>query len=288
MRRACLIVAVQVALQWAACGDEKAVLVLNQRPDPNSATNSPIVYWPETRTTPRPLHIHVVRVDLQARQCEPTALIAEDPDRDGPAESQLEKPLALASRSGVAVAVNANAFDLVPPPPAGAKRKWSEHAPVDILGWAKDGTRQASAPHPTAQSFWIDASGRGQIGSLDAPVNARAAVAGFGRLVRDGSSVDHETKSIHPRTSLGLDRDGSILWLVVIDGRQPGYSEGVSTGELAAFMRELGCWNAINLDGGGSSILLLAKEGGSLSIMNRPSDMGTRPIPVMLAVQVRQ
>ena len=57
--------------------------------------------------------------------------------------------------------------------------------------------------------------------------------------------------------------------------------------ELGTLMKELGCWNAINLDGGGSSIMLLATDGKTLRIMNRPSDAGTRPIPVMLAVRPR-
>jgi exopolysaccharide biosynthesis protein len=52
-------------------------------------------------------------------------------------------------------------------------------------------------------------------------------------------------------------------------------------------MQELGCWDALNLDGGGSSLLLLATNETGLAIMNRPSDPETRPVPVMLGLRRR-
>ena len=92
----------------------------------------------------------------------------------------------------------------------------------------------------------------------------------------------------HPRTALGLDRTGRWLTLLVVDGRQQGYSEGVSLRELAEIMLAEGCWQALNLDGGGSSIMLMAEAPNSFKVLNRPSDPGgPRPIPVMLGVRRR-
>ena len=84
--------------------------------------------------------------------------------------------------------------------------------------------------------------------------------------------------------------DGRTLYLVVVDGRQSGYSEGMSTGELAAYMLELGCRQAINLDGGGSSIMLAADGKGGYRTLNDPSTKVdgksvARPIPVGLAIR---
>ena len=282
-----LILALSICLGSVGCYAGAIVTLLPQRLETNKPS-SPIVYWHETRTSPRPLQIHVLRVDLRSRLCANVALIADDPDGDGPAESQLEKPLALASGKGVVAAVNANAFDLVPPPPKGAKRDWIEHSPVDILGWAREGNHEVSPPQHGTPSFWIDAKGRGYVGDAGSAVEPRVAVAGFGSLVRDSRLVDAEVKPLHPRTAVGVSRDGCALWMVVVDGRQAGYSEGMATGELAALMKELGCWDAMNLDGGGSSILLLAEDGKPLSIMNRPSDAGTRPVPVLLGVRLRR
>ncbi len=264
----------------------KDVVVLNSRLS-DTVKHPPVVYWPEVRREPRPLRVHVVRVDLLAQPFELAALVAADPDGDGPAEARLEKPAELAHQPGVVAAVNANAFDPVPKPPPGESVKWRRHLPVDIIGWAQDGSRQVSAPQSWYASFWVDREGRPHLGEVAAPAEARLAVAGFKELLRDGRDVAIPHPSLHPRSAVGADRAGATLWLVVVDGRQPDYSEGVTVVELAALMKELGCWQALNLDGGGSSILLVGAGSGGLRVMNRPSDRGTRPVPVMLAVRRR-
>lgn len=261
------------------------VTVLDKQPDAKTNAASPVVYWHEVRRVPRPLQIHVLRVDLRGHDCKLDALVAADPDGNGPAEAELEKPLDLATRAGVVAAVNANAFA-----PAKKQRpdepvRWTLHLPVDIIGWALTSNHQTSPPQPDYANFWIDGNGRGHIGNLAAPAKAQMAVAGFKELLRDGKVVAGAAKPTHPRTALGLDREGVTLWLTVVDGRQPDYSEGLTLDEVAVLMKELGCDSALNLDGGGSSVMLLATEGTKLRIINRPSDPGTRPIPVMLGIR---
>ena len=85
------------------------------------------------------------------------------------------------------------------------------------------------------------------------------------------------------------DEKGQILWLVVVDGRQRRYSEGMNMHELASVMKELGCWTATNMDGGGSSIMGLVGKGGKLKVMNRPSGRSfgrvkIRPLPMVLTI----
>lgn len=84
-----------------------------------------------------------------------------------------------------------------------------------------------------------------------------------------------------PRTAVGLTRDGRIL-LVVVDGRQT-LSTGMSLLELALFLRELGAVTAMNLDGGGSSEMIV--EG---RIVNKPSDGKERRVGNGLAVVPRK
>ncbi|HSG06844.1 MAG TPA: phosphodiester glycosidase family protein [Longimicrobiales bacterium] len=80
--------------------------------------------------------------------------------------------------------------------------------------------------------------------------------------------------SRHPRTAVGYDVDGRRLWMIVVDGRQPPYSAGMTLPELAALLEALGVEEGINLDGGGSSVMVV---GGRA--MNRPSDeAGERPV----------
>jgi hypothetical protein len=83
----------------------------------------------------------------------------------------------------------------------------------------------------------------------------------------------------HPRTAVGVRADGRIL-LVTVDGRQPEISVGMSIGELAALLRELGAVEAINMDGGGSTTMVV---GGK--VVNSPSDLtGERPVSDALLV----
>jgi exopolysaccharide biosynthesis protein len=77
----------------------------------------------------------------------------------------------------------------------------------------------------------------------------------------------------HPRSAVGWRGDGTLL-LVVVDGRQGDYSVGMSLSELTELFRSLGAVEALNLDGGGSTTLVV---GGAVA--NRPSDpQGERPV----------
>jgi len=79
-----------------------------------------------------------------------------------------------------------------------------------------------------------------------------------------------------PRTAIGLRPDGSYVFYTV-DGRQKGYSAGTTLTELAQRLRELGCLEAVNLDGGGSTTLSAVYPGQEgLRTINRPSDGSLR------------
>lgn len=116
--------------------------------------------------------------------------------------------------------------------------------------------------------------------------NVLHAVGAGPMLVKDGS-VYLTTKTEEfgsdvaggraPRTALGVTRDGSIL-LVVVDGRQ-ATSAGLTLLEMALFMQELGAVDALNLDGGGSSEMVIYDK-----VINRPSDGHERPVGDALAV----
>jgi hypothetical protein len=118
----------------------------------------------------------------------------------------------------------------------------------------------------------------------------RTLVGGWGRLLADGVVVADRADSVegtfprfstarHPRTAVGFSRDSATLYLVAVDGRQPR-SVGMTFAELAATMRELGAWNALNLDGGGSTALVVRGR-----VTNVPSDStGERPVGNVLLV----
>jgi len=121
--------------------------------------------------------------------------------------------------------------------------------------------------------------GRVQDGKVDADALVRMestpdaveSVGGSPVLLRDGRRVfdDVPTSLVrqrHPRTIVGRTAAGDVL-LVTVDGRQPGYSDGMTLAEAADLMRSLGAVEALNLDGGGSSTFVV---GGK--VVNQPSD----------------
>ena len=118
------------------------------------------------------------------------------------------------------------------------------------------------------------------------------AVGGGPRLLSNGRLAGSEglpallVEHRHPRTAIGVLGDGRIL-LIVVDGRQPPHSLGMTIAELAMELQRLGAVEAMNLDGGGSSTMVVAGR-----VVNLPSDeTGERPVAsalVLLPPQAKQ
>ena len=98
------------------------------------------------------------------------------------------------------------------------------------------------------------------------------ALSGTQMLVERGQASPGMDGSPEPRTAIGLDRQEKFFIIVVVDGRQPGYSEGASLDELASILIEAGAFTAMNLDGGGSSTLVKAGPAGMSVVLNSPVD----------------
>jgi exopolysaccharide biosynthesis protein len=118
-------------------------------------------------------------------------------------------------------------------------------------------------------------------------VSAEDAIVSGPLLLDDGRIIPLDSinfnRNRHPRTMVGITGNGHVL-LVVVDGRQPGYAEGMSLYELRALAHSLGCTDALNLDGGGSTTLVIAGE-GSNGVVNRPSGKIQRPVPSIVFVR---
>lgn len=245
-----------------------------------------LICWQESLLKPRTLKVFCIKVRLTDPSLEVIAMPAEDPDSDGPAEARLTKPVDLFTIYGTLAAVNTNAFAGIPndkTPGIG----WFEGRPVDIQGMVTAGGRMISPPQEGRTAFWLSDTQMPHIGNPGPADTVDEAISDWGSvLMIDGTILpDSSVRVVHPRTAVGFDHSGSWLLLMVVDGRQPLYSEGVSLYELAVLFRERGCTQAVNLDGGGSSIMLIQDENGKVRTMNRPSDTKHRPIPVMLGIR---
>jgi len=109
-------------------------------------------------------------------------------------------------------------------------------------------------------------------------VDDGAVIDGIDDVEIDTNIGNHSIQGEQPRTAIGVTADGHIL-IVVVDGRDPGYSRGVTLTELADIMISLGATTAYNLDGGGSSELWFNGE-----VVNQPSNGGERATSDILYV----
>lgn len=108
------------------------------------------------------------------------------------------------------------------------------------------------------------------------------AVGGNAILLREGKAVNlalgtEMSATRHPRTAIGIRADGGAV-LLVVDGRQPAISNGASYVDLVGIFRDLGCTEALNLDGGGSSTFIRKDPSGSFRLENSPSDGSMRAV----------
>ncbi|MBO5702412.1 MAG: phosphodiester glycosidase family protein [Clostridia bacterium] len=91
--------------------------------------------------------------------------------------------------------------------------------------------------------------------------------------------------TIHPRTALGVTPDGDIV-LMIVDGRQPDISNGATLADLAFLLGTFGCSDGINLDGGGSSTLIV-RNGSTYTTKNSPSAGALRAVANGLMVVLK-
>jgi hypothetical protein len=244
-----------------------------------------VVYRRQARRWPRPLVIHTMAVDLTAVDFLVTPGDANC-GRDVPARTTS----AFLREFGLQVAVNGSFFE-----PFRPGTPWSYYPRagdgVYILGLAvSQGQAYSQSNHHF--SYLCFGDGHAEICRGDRPMNGQQqALAGFQRLVENGQLVRYADQSLHPRTAVGLAEGGKRLWLMVIDGRQWRYSEGVTLAELSELLLELGVEDGLNLDGGGSSTLVVEGARGP-RLMNAPIHtyipLRERPVGNHLGIYARK
>ncbi|HZH72782.1 MAG TPA: phosphodiester glycosidase family protein [Mariniphaga sp.] len=149
--------------------------------------------------------------------------------------------------------------------------------------YVRDGVTLKNTFDSNDRSFFaITNDGKAAIGMVeDYPVlkdEIKEAVGGSARLVRDGVVVPQADTSIEPRTAIGISEEKDKVFIMVIDGRNFSYSNGMTFTELGQIMQALGAYDAINLDGGGSSTFFIRQDEGfsddRFDLRNWPSDRG--------------
>ncbi len=251
-----------------------------------------ITYIRDVRQQPRPLVIHVVRIDLTTPGL--SFIVTPSDPVDGH-EVRAQTVSQFLVKHDLQLAINGDffwpwwyhtIFDYYP----------HDNDPTDINGFAASqgqvySEEEANDPRPT---LFLSQDNRVNI---DQPIGAvYNAISGI-PLIVEGGHISDQIKpdeyyaGVHPRSAVGLDREKRTLLLFVVDGRQPNYSEGVTLPELAQIAIEHGADIALNLDGGGSSTLVIEDQSGKPQMLNSPIHASVpgmeRPVGNHLGVWVK-
>jgi uncharacterized protein YigE (DUF2233 family) len=215
---------------------------------------------------PRVQQVRAIRVDLRAPGIE---LFSSPSNGDAPLETTSETTTEFLQRHKLQVAVNANFY--APCCSPGDK---------DLQGLAMAKGEVVSPPvasglgHP---ALVVTRDHRAKVVATAADFATKdywTAVAGSAIVLAGGKRPEFPQTTFnttaHPRTAVGISQDGRYLILLVIDGRQPAWSDGAPIEEVADWLLRFGAHDGLNLDGGGSTALVRA-AGDKAVALNRPS-----------------
>ncbi|MBD2359878.1 phosphodiester glycosidase family protein [Anabaena minutissima FACHB-250] len=257
-----------------------------------------IVYQRLIKSKPRPVIIHIVTIDLNIPGIKPFVT----PDIDNLSknigvgkkeiidnETKARTTSEFVAEFQVKLAINGSYF-----------HPFREVTPWDYYPYSGDKTKVLGQTisngkiYASKKSSWyvlcFNNNNKAQItGSEECPKKTIQGLAGDDVLVFQGKPkiniyANSSTDKPYSRVVAATDKAGKKLWLVLVDGKQPLYSEGFTKRELTQFMTKLGVYNAINLDGGGSTTLVVANpdKEGKPKILNAPTHtkipMRDRPV----------
>lgn len=114
------------------------------------------------------------------------------------------------------------------------------------------------------------------------PARIREAVGGYHWLAKYSQKMPNGDLSIEPRTAVGVTTN-NVVYIILADGRQATYSNGMSFSQLSDMFLALDVKDAINLDGGGSTTLVV-KEGTGWAVKNKPSGGSQRAVSDALTI----
>ncbi|MEO1428249.1 MAG: phosphodiester glycosidase family protein [Cyanobacteria bacterium J06633_8] len=217
----------------------------------------------------RPTVIHIVKIDLSVPGVKvlvtPPQPMGENNTNSARTTSQFLQEFKLQ------LAVNANYFY-----PFREKTPWDYYPHSGDIAYSIGQAISNGKHYSQADSKWgvlcISQHNRAQIlDSGNCPKNTLQAVAGRDVFIKDSKPLksDSDEDKPYPRVVVATNKQGNILWLVTVDGKQPLYSEGVTIAELTDIVKDLGAHAALNLDGGGSTTLVMTKN-NKPKLLNAP------------------
>lgn len=249
-----------------------------------------VTYRRVVRFLPRPMIAHVLTIDTKAKGIE---FLVTPPDAPGELPLKARTTSQFLEEFGLKIAVNGDGFG-----------PWWSRGPADYYPHAGDPVAPFGFAASMGRVYATDnveevgirptlyISRRNILSFNNQPNRVHHAISGERMIVLKGEvAPDLDDNQLDPRTVVGINRNGRYLYIVVVDGRQPFYSAGATFVDLAELMIEQGAFMAMNMDGGGSSTMVIAGDQGKPKVLNSPIDHyipGTeRPVGNHLGIYVR-
>jgi Phosphodiester glycosidase len=218
---------------------------------------------------PRSHIVHVARIDLTQPQLEllvtPGEVATDGRELNARTTSQF------LTHYQQDLAINASFFY-----PFNENAPWAYYPKggdrVNAVGYAaSNGKVYSEGNVSTWAVVCFDAQNQVQIlAQPNCPKGTQQGLSGNELILNSGQpSTLTEKDQPYPRTIVGTDATGQQLWLIVIDGKQPWYSEGLTIAETIPLLQKMGITTALNLDGGGSVAMVRSTANGS-QVLNAP------------------
>jgi hypothetical protein len=265
------------------------------RPAPVPMKQKPfdgVVYRRIIHVVPRPMVIHVVTVDTKSKGI---SFLVTPPDSQSATPLNARTTTQFLEEFNVEIAVNGDRFF-----------PWWSRSPADYYPHVGDSVTPFGFSASKGDVYWLGDIGneggtpptlyisrRNVLSLNDRPNRVYNAISGERMLVERGEIIPGlNDEELDPRTAIGINRNGRYLYILVVDGRQPFYSEGATFRDLAELLQKQGAYFGMAMDGGGSSTLVIRDRNGSAQMMNSPIDNylpgRERPVGNHLGIYINQ
>ena len=260
------------------------------RPDPVRRTlYQGVEYVREVVDAPEPAVVHIIIADLEAEGVEVVVTPPDFPDAELPLKARTTSQFV--REFDLQAAVNANLYSpfrkrpvlhLYPLP----------GEPVKPAGGAASGGVQFGQPNPYWVTLDFPAHGPPRIG-MDLPQPWYNAVTGVKHFIQKGEPIwVGPIEESRGSSFAAIDRTGTRLFLVTAEGIQPPYAAGIRRSVLAEILIKHGAYEAVQLDGGGSTTMAIEGRDGLPITVNRPVQidmpMIERPVGTHLGIRARR
>jgi hypothetical protein len=230
-----------------------------------------VIYRRVIRLFPRPMIAHVLAIDTKTKGIE---FLVTPPDAKSETPLKARTTSQFLQEFNLQVAINGGGFS-----------PWWSHSPADYYPHEGDPITPFGLTASNGDVYWMgDTTDVGTEPTLyigrrntlsfnNKPGRVYNAISGDRMLVLKGERAsDLDNEELDPRTAIGINRNGRYLYLVVVDGRQPFYSDGATFADLANLLIDQGAFMGMSLDGGGSSTMVIEGDNDTPVILNSPID----------------